>query len=179
MVDQDHDIIRRVQAGERKAYEMIVAKYHDPIFNLALRLVGDYDNAVDITQQSFVAAYEKLNQYNPSYRFFSWLYRIAYNGALKHIQLSKRNVDLDHDLRSERATPEEDALRSEQEQFIRRGLQGVEFEYRVVLVMKHFQGLSYREIVEILEISESTLKYRLYRARKMMREQLEKLGYLA
>jgi len=181
MDDDDRIIVDRVKAGEREAFTVIVAKYHRPIFNTVLRLVGDYDDAVEVTQQAFVAAYERLETYNPSYRFFSWLYRIAYNAALNEIKRGKWTVKLGSDTPASDSdidgNPETEFELSERDEFMHRALQAVDIDHRVVLVLRHFIGFSYREIMQILDIPESTLKFRLHVARRKLRERLIDLGY--
>lgn len=177
MSTDDRSIVERVMAGDQEAYAMIVARYHRPIFNTVLRLVGDYDDAVEVTQQAFVSAYERLETYNPAYRFFSWFYRIAYNAALNHLRRKKRTVKLPKELPAKGSNPEAEVVRSQRESFMHRALRAVDIDHRVVLVLRHFIGLPYREITRILDIPESTLKFRLHVARRKLRDRLIELGY--
>jgi len=177
MENDDRIIVDRVRAGEHDAFAVIVDKYHRPIFNTVLRLVGDYDDAVEVTQQAFVAAYERLETYDPAYRFFSWLYRIAYNAALNHIRRGKRTVKLETVNPASASNPETALARSERDEFLHRALQAVDIDHRVVLILRHFIGFPYREITRILDIPESTLKFRLHVARRKLRERLIDLGY--
>lgn len=177
MDNDDRTIVDRVRAGEREAFAEIVARYRRPIFNMVLRLVGDYDDAVEVTQMAFVAAYEKLETYDPEYRFFSWLYRIAYNTALNDIKRRKRTVRLGSVLLASNSNPETEFVRGERDDFLHRALQAVDMDHRVVLILRHFIGFRYREIMGILDISEHTLKFRLHVARRKLRERLIDLGY--
>jgi len=177
MENDDRTIVDRVKAGEREAFAVIVTRYHRPIFNTVLRLVGDYDDAVEVTQQAFVAAYERLETYDPAYRFFSWLYRIAYNAALNDIRRGKRTVKLGTVEPVSGSNPETTFARGERDEFLRRALQAVDIDHRVVLILRHFIGFPYREITRILDIPESTLKFRLHVARRKLRERLIDLGY--
>ena len=177
MAIDDRAIVEQVKAGDREAFAALVDRYHRPIFNTALRLVSDYDDAVEVTQQAFVAAYERLESYDPEYRFFSWLYRIAYNAALNHIKRSKWTVPLMVDPPASTGNPETALTRSECDDFMHRALQAVDIDHRVVLVLRHFIGFRYREMAQILDIPEGTLKFRLHTARRKLRERLIDLGY--
>ena len=177
MATDDRAIVEQVKAGDREAFTALVERYHRPIFNTALRLVSDYDDAVEVTQQAFVAAYERLESYDPEYRFFSWLYRIAYNAALNHIKRSKWTVPLKVETLASTGNPEAALTRSERDEFMHRALQAVDIDHRVVLVLRHFIGFRYREMAQILDIPEGTLKFRLHAARRKLRERLTDLGY--
>ena len=156
---------------------MIVARYEKPIFNLACRMVRDADDAADITQSTFVKAYRKLETFNQSHKFFSWLYRIAVNESLNHLGRKVRAEDYQDDHPSALPEPDDDLLRSEAEAFLTRALAVMPFEQRIVIILKHLILLSYHEIAEILDIPEKTVKSRLYTARQVLRDQLTKQGY--
>jgi len=95
MTNKDADLAIRVSQGDQRAFAMLVAQYEKPIFNLALRMVSDPDDAADVTQNAFVKAYTKISQYNPAYTFFNWLYRIAVNESLNLISRRKRHQNAD------------------------------------------------------------------------------------
>jgi len=177
MDNDDRTIVDRVRAGESEAFAEIVDRYRRPIFNMVLRLVGDYDDAVEVTQQAFVAAYEKLETYDPAYRFFSWLYRIAYNAALNYIKRGKKTVRLETIMIASDSNPEVEFVCGERDDFLHRALQAVDIDHRVVLILRHFIGFRYEEIMGILDITEHTLKFRLHVARWKLRERLIDLGY--
>ncbi len=84
-MNKDADLALRVSKGDRKASGMLIAEYEKPIFNLALRMVSDPDDAADVTQNVFVKAYTKIGMYNPTYTFFNWIYRIAVNESINLI----------------------------------------------------------------------------------------------
>ena len=156
---------------------MLVARYEKPIFNTAYRMVSDSDDAADVTQNAFVKAFEKIDTYNPAYKFFNWLYRITVNEALNHINRQKRNREFDYDTPSNLPTPEENYALAEMSSLLQRALMAMNLEHRVVIVLKHLLFLSYREIAEILQISEKTVKSRLFTARQILKKQLAKQGY--
>jgi len=156
---------------------MIVARYERPIFNMAYRMVHNHDDAADVTQAAFVKAFEKIDTFNPAYKFFNWLYRIAVNESINLLNRHKRNRQIEVDLPDHQPTPEENYALNELNLQLQRALKGMSYEHRIVIVLKHLLLLSYRDISEILEISEKTVKSRLYSARQILKKQLAKEGY--
>ncbi|UCF79435.1 MAG: sigma-70 family RNA polymerase sigma factor [Candidatus Eiseniibacteriota bacterium] len=163
--------------GDRKAFERMVDRYEKPIFNVAFRMVNDYEDAMDITQTAFVKAYENLDRYDPSHKFFSWIYKIAVNESLNLIKKRKRSANLNRDFALGQTTPDEYFAQSETAELLQDGLMELKFDYRVVVILKHFMSFSYKEIGEILGISEKTTKSRLYTGRQQLRDILVKQGY--
>ncbi len=176
MID-DVDLVQRVKLGDRKAFAMLVERHEKPIFNLAVRMVRDHDDAADITQNTFVKAYRKLGSFNPDYKFFSWLYRIAANEALNHLRRHKRTQELVSDPPSNRPLPDDDCDRHETRDQIAQALAAMTLDQRIVIILKHLLFLSYRDIAATLEITEKTVKSRLYSARQVLKEQLVQQGY--
>ena len=154
-----------------------MAKYEKTIFNIAYRLVNDHEDAMDITQTVFLKAYEKLDTYNPAHKFFSWFYRICVNESLNHISKRKREVKLDRDIPTMRSNPEAGTTQWEANRHLQSALMSLKFDYRAVLVLKHIYDFSYREISEIMEIPEKTVKSRLFSGRQMLKESLLKQGF--
>lgn len=151
--------------------------YGKAVFNLALRMSGDREDARDVTQVVFVKAYEKLATFDGRSRFFSWVYRIAINESLNLVGRRKRHVELDEQMASRERTPDERAEASEEEQMVQAGLMDLSAEYRQVLVLRHFLGLSHVEMGGVLQLPEKTVKSRLHTARARLGEALRKRGY--
>ena len=167
----DEQIVRRVMAGETDAYAALVERYQKPVYNVALRMLQDRDDAEDAAQAAFVKAYEGLGSFDFRYRFFSWLYRIAVNEALNALRRKKNLEPLDQNLREpEGGSGEELAER------IQDSLMELTVDQRAVIVLRHFQDLSYDEIAEVLEISVKKVKSRLFSARAILRGVLERKG---
>jgi RNA polymerase sigma-70 factor (ECF subfamily) len=170
--------------GDRKGFEAIVDRYQKAIFNMAYRMVSDYEDAMDITQLSFIKAYENLDKYDRSRKFFSWLYKIAVNEAINYIAKNKRQRRLNYDAsrpgesRSLGATPEDHLAQSETEALLQSSLMHLKFDYRVVLILRHFMSFSYREVGEILDVPEKTVKSRLYTGRQLLKDILVEQGYV-
>lgn len=163
----DAELVTRCLRGDQQAFEPLVARYEKVLFNVALRMVGDYEDARDITQTAFVKAYEKLASFDPRYRFFSWIYRIMINESLNHLQRRKPYQPLDPGLACA-TTPLEDAQASELSERVQEALMRLSPDYRQVLILRHFVELSYSEMSSLLSIPEKTVKSRLYTARQRL-----------
>jgi RNA polymerase sigma-70 factor (ECF subfamily) len=172
----DEDLVRQCRAGEIKSFDALVERHQRTIFNLALRMVRDSDDAADVAQSVFVKAYENLERFDPQFKFFSWLYRIAVNESLNALGQKKRFEGLEgNDLAAEVPEEKDDETVME-ERRIQDGLMMLNVDQRAVIVLKHMQGLSYREIANILDLSEKTVKSRLFTARQSFKDILKKKG---
>jgi RNA polymerase sigma-70 factor, ECF subfamily len=169
MVDgsEDAELVARCVAGDAEAFAPLVERYQGPLFTVALRMVRDREDAQDITQAAFAKAFEKLSTFDPTYRFFSWLYRIAINECLNFRSRRKPQEVLGEELAAGES-PERHAQGQELSRGIEEALMRLPIEYRVVLVLRHFADLSYDEMSEVLLIPERTVKSRLYTARQML-----------
>jgi len=156
-----------------------VDRYQKVIYNVAIRISGDYDDAEDITQSVFIKVWEKLDTYKPKFKFYSWIYRMAINESLNHIKKRKQQEELDPGMLSEQHTPDQAYAESELSRQIEDALMEVDTHYRMVLVLRHFQNCSYREMAYILNIPEKTVKSRLFTARHILKELLLKKGMMA
>ena len=178
MIEQDDlTLVERCLSGDNRAFEGIVEKYQKPVFNAVFRIVNDYDDSEDVTQAAFVKAYEKLRSFNRKYKFFSWLYRIAVNESINFVNSRKNLEGLDETVISNEKTPDETFDGIESSERIRDALLDLKLEYRTVVVLKHFQNLSYQEISYIVEIPEKTVKARLFTARELLRDILLRKGF--
>lgn len=173
---QDDELVRATLAGEREAFDELVERYQGKIYNVALRVTGDREDALDATQNAFVNAYDHLDRFDDRYRFFSWIYRIGLNEALRLVR-DRREVSLPAaELESPRAGPESRAHGSETAVAIREVLLQLTPELRAVIVLRHFHGLSYSEMAEIVGVPVKTVKSRLFSARRALRLQLTDRG---
>lgn len=170
-------LVARILEGETSAFERIVDENEQTIFNLAYRMVHNYEDARDITQSVFIKAYENLHSYNPSFKFFSWLYRIAINECLNHNSKRRKSEELTWDPPVRAHNPEDQLALNETSAQISAALMKLKATYRTVLVLKHFNDFSYKEIGEILQIPEKTVKSRLFTARQLLKEQLVEQGF--
>lgn len=176
MVDGDSVLVKQALKGDETAFEEIVRRYERTIYNVAYRMVRNHDDSLDITQTVFVKAYRKLSSFNPSYKLFSWLYAIAVNESINYIKKQSRMVPTDLDLGVDQRTPADAVASAEVGEQIQTALMGLSLDYRIVVVLKYFLEMSYREIAEIVGIPEKTVKSRLYTARERLRVLLVKQG---
>jgi RNA polymerase sigma-70 factor (ECF subfamily) len=176
--DQDKALIKNCLQGNTKAFETLVGKYQHVIFNTALKMVGDYQDARDVAQTVFVRAYEQLGAYDPSYKFFSWIYKMAVNESINTISRRKGHAPLPDDSPAAVAPPDEEIERDEICGMVQEAIAELPIEYRVILVLRHFADLSYRDLSYILDIPEKTVKSRLFTARQRLGDVLRNKGIL-
>ncbi len=140
-------------------------RYHRQLFNVALRLLDNAQDAEDVTQTVFFNAFEKLRTFDPRYRFFSWIYRMTVNESLNVLKRRKRIVTLE-DIPAPGAAPDH---ATEVEDRVTQALMGLKPDDRAVVVLRHFVAFSYQEIADVLEIPVKTVKSRLFTARERLR----------
>lgn len=131
-------------------------------------MVGNREDARDITQTVFLKAYENLGSFDRRHKFFSWVYRIMINESLNHLSRAKRMEPLDESLESRVAGPDEECARNRLNDSIQSALEELAPDYRQVIVLRHFAQLSYEEMSGVLEIPEKTVKSRLHTARQLL-----------
>jgi RNA polymerase sigma-70 factor (ECF subfamily) len=177
-MNNDAELARRIRLGDEEAFAMLVNQYGRPIYNLALRMTGDVDDAADVAQTVFVKAYRRIGTYNPAHAFFSWLYRIAVNESINLVKSRRRRRQADVEPPPAPPTPEDELREVERRRTIQRALAEMSLDHRVVVVLKHLLMLSYRDIAGILDLPEKTVKSRLYTARRELRDRLLEQGYV-
>jgi len=176
--NRDQVLIEKCRKGDRRALEELVQTYQRPVYNAAYRMLGNADEAADVAQASFLKVFENLERYNPNYKFFSWIYRIAINESIDRINKGKKQQVLDESQASSEPGPERLADSDDRSRRVQAVLMGLPEDYRTVVVLRHFSDCSYREISEVLHIPEKTVKSRLYTARQQMKDMLEAEGVL-
>lgn len=175
MVDGDPDsaLVARCLAGDVEAFEPLVRRYQRPLYNVALRMLGDREAARDVVQDALLKAYQKLSSFDPRYRFFSWVYRIVLNESL-NLRARRRTADpLTEEPPARWGGPEQAVRERERQDGLQAALQRLTADDRQVLVLRHFAELSYAEIGEALGVAEKTVKSRLHEARQRLGRQLE------
>ena len=174
--NDDVTMVRACMAGDREAFGMLVDKYQKPLFNAAYRITCDTEDAMDATQSAFVKAYEKLDTFDTSRRFFSWIYRILLNESLNIVNHRRRFDTIQEDISHPAADASQHLADDETSRQIQSALMDMKTDYRVVLVLKHYQGMSYREMSEVIGVPEKTVKSRLFSARKQLKDKLLRKG---
>jgi RNA polymerase sigma-70 factor (ECF subfamily) len=168
----DTQLIERCRSGDREAFEALLAEYEKPVFNAAYRMLNSRDDAQDITQTVFLKVFENIDQFDPSRRFFSWIYRITLNESINWLGKRNRLEPLTHEAAFEGKGPEQEVESASVSSNVQAALMTIKSEYRSVVVLKHFLGCSYVEISQVLDIPEKKVKSRLYTARQQLKEAL-------
>ena len=176
MSTTDSSLVIETLNGDREAFGKLVEKYERRIFNLAFRICGEYEDAMDVTQTVFIKAFDRLGTFDPSRKFFSWLYRMGVNESLNQIKRQSRIVHVEFDPPSHAPGPEQRIIREETKGIVQTALIKLGEDQRVVIILRHFIDLSYRQMGEVLGIPEKTVKSRLYSARQRMKEFLTEAG---
>ena len=171
----DAELVGRCVRGDPEAFEPLVARYQRVLFNVALRMVNDYEDARDVTQNAFVKAYEKLDTYDAHYKFFSWIYRIMMNEALNLLKRRRARDPLDPDLPSP-SNPQAEVEAREVSRRVQAAVLTLPVDSREVVILRHFVELSYEEMSDILSLPEKTVKSRLFTARRRLAQVLLEEG---
>ena len=178
--EQEAAVIQAVLDGDINAYELLVKEYEKNVYNLALRMVGNSEDAADMSQEAFIKAYNSLTSFRGDSKFSVWLYRIVSNVCLDYLRsrgrrqtvsLSTENddgEDVEIDIADETQSPERLLDRRLTRDAVRRGLAALPPEHRQILLLREIQGLSYDEIADALGIEDGTVKSRIFRARKKL-----------
>lgn len=185
---EDRDIIERVLDGDSDAFSLLVEKYQTKVYNLALRMSGNEDDAFDLAQDSFVRAWRNLGSFQFESSFSTWLFRLTSNICLDFLRAKKRRAAVsltvtdEEDEESQLAvpdpgkTPEEAVIAAEDRALLTRALNELPADQRQILTLRAIDDLSYAEIAEILHLQEGTVKSRLSRARTALRNKLLQIG---
>ncbi len=183
MVDQSlTQLIKQVKQGDKQAFARLVDRYKRQVFYQAYAMLKDREDAEDIAQEAFIKAFFSMNQLESAYAFTAWLSRIVYNLCQDRIkQREKQRRVIREWIHEQRDRISHSGNQIEQKQVqldLKRALQRLTLEHRTILVLREIQGLSYREISEIIGVPEGTVKSRIHNARLSLRAELEKEGGL-
>lgn len=178
-------LLQKAQEGDRKAFEALVALHSRRVYNLALGYTGRHHDAEEIAQTVFVKVWKALPQFRGASAFSTWLYRLTLNACTDHYRRErKRRGDLSLDdpdlspIRDAAPSPEEIVIQREEEAILRKALAQLPEQHRVILILREMDGLDYQEIAQVLELQVGTVKSRLARARRALREKLLAEGNL-
>ena len=170
-------VIEMAREGDSGAFETILERYEKPIFNAAYRIVANYEDAADVTQTVFLKVHQKLGSYKSEYKFFSWVYRIAVNEAINFAKRYSRERPLDDAVAARQGDSVDHLARIARDELIQGALTALKIDYRVVVVLKYFLEMSFKELSDIVGIPEKTVKSRLFTGRELLREALVHRGY--
>ncbi len=172
----DAFLVAASQRGDQDAFAQLVQRYQRRIFNLIFRMLQQYDEATEITQETFLAAWQGLPSFRGDARFPTWLYRIAYNCSLKQLEQRKRDqalraaIQAEQLLQSDYADAELEA--HDRQTMVQEQISNLPAKYRIVLILRHLQEMTYEEMAEALTMPIGTIKTHLFRARNLLKERL-------
>ena len=179
-------LIERAKIGDRDSFEYLVKLHEKNVYNLALKLLKNREDAQDAAQDAFLKAWINLKSYRGESKFSAWLYRLTYNTCLDLLRKAKKGEVISlttddeeekvSDIRDDAISPEERTIKKEEQKTVREAVEALPEEYRQIIIMREFTGLSYSEIANAMGISEGTVKSRLARARQRLAEALRKTG---
>lgn len=180
-------LVTGLQAGSDEAFDYLVTYYHASVYNLVYGILGDSADAADVTQEVFIRVYRGIHGFRGSSSLKTWLYRVAVRQALNHRRWCwrhhRRQISIDGDeeqnrpldLTDAKATPFEQCAVHEIQENVRKALASVPPKFRSAVILRDLEGLAYEEIAEVLEISAGTVKSRILRGRRILKENLEPL----
>ncbi len=183
----DYALVKRVQQGDKAAFDVLVLKYQNKIIQLVNRYVRDPDEAMDVSQEAFIKAYKAIGRFRGDSAFYTWIYRIAINTAKNYLVASKRRPpksDIDAQEAEqyegatglkEYATPERILLKDEIKETIARAIDELPDDLRTAITLRELEGLSYEEIAQTMECPIGTVRSRIFRARDAIDTKLKPL----
>ena len=189
MAEQDVDwaLVRRVQAGEKAAFDLLVRKYQQKVMNLVSRYVKDNAEVMDVTQEAFIKAYRALPNFRGESAFYTWLYRVAINTSKNHLVAKNRrppSSDVDAaeaeaysnaDLLKENASPERLLLSQELKQVLFDAIEKLPKDLKTAIMLRELEGMSYEQIAEQMDCPVGTVRSRIFRAREIIDEKIKPL----
>ncbi|MDH3494398.1 MAG: sigma-70 family RNA polymerase sigma factor [Acidobacteriota bacterium] len=183
----DHQLIDATREGDEDAFAEIVERYRNQLTNYLYRMLNDYEESVDLAQESFVRVYFAIERYHSKYAFSTYIYRIATNLAISEIRKRKRRRlfsltglfqfdredDTEYQPADVKPLPEDDTMDSEKRQVIQKAIFALPEKYRVPIVLREIQELTYEEVANVMGLGLGTTKSRISRGRGLLRERLK------
>ena len=180
----DHQLVLRVQKGDKRAFDLLVLKYQYKLQAIVGRFIRDTDEVADVTQEAFIKAYKALPKFRGDSQFYTWLYRIAINTAKNYLVSKSRrpaNTDIDvqdaeqfsnNDKLIDEATPENSIMTEELATTIKNALNALPEDLRTALTLREFEGMSYEDIAAVMDCPVGTVRSRIFRAREFLDERV-------
>ena len=185
--DADLSIVKRVQAGEVAAFDQLILKYRERVFGIIYNLTSNREDASDLTQDAFIKAFQSINRFQGHCSFFTWLYRIAVNGALSHLRKNRlrtffsleklhedgTNAQI-HDQLTDKKGADRGTYLKELQEKLNEALQKLSIPHRTVITLFEIDGLGHAEIAEIMGCTEGTVRSRLHYAKQFLQGEMGK-----
>jgi RNA polymerase sigma-70 factor (ECF subfamily) len=179
----DEELVGRIRTGEEDLFEILVRRYQSRVLAHVTRIVGNRDDALDLSQEIFLKVFGALDRYNPAYKFSTWVFRIAGNAAIDHLRKRRlRTVPLEvqdadgkvssFEYKSHEMDPYAELRNVERGSAIARAIAALPTEFRELITLRHFGGLSYEQIAEVKQMPLGTVKNKLFRARAVLKDRL-------
>jgi len=178
-------LIKKALAGDQKAYDALLKRYQNGIYNMIYQMIKNREETEDLVQETFIKAFHSLASYNDNFAFSTWLYKIAFNNCIDTIRKKKlKTLSIDkpiqfsegeakHEIRDDSRSPESSFLFTERKKIIQKTINSLPERYRSVIILRHQEERSYEEISVILNITLGTVKARIFRAREMLKKKLQ------
>ncbi len=182
---EDFALVRKAKAGDGRAYDLLMEMYHDAVFNVVYRMVRNKQEAEDLTQETFIKAYNSIGSFNEEYAFSTWLFKIATNHCIDFFRKRKlktysmdepiqyKEDEIKHEYASDDPTMEYRMISIEKSHLIRKAIDKLPEKYRLAIILRHHEEKSYEEIAQILNLPLGTVKARIFRAREMLKKYLK------
>lgn len=176
----DFNLVIRAKDGDQKAYADLMQRYKESIYFMALKMVNNKDDAMDLTVDTFGKAFENIEKYKPDFAFSTWLFRIATNNCIDFIRKKRLNVvslqsiseedsaDRPLQVASDNLNPEESSIKKEESEKLKNIVEQLPMRYRTLIILRYYDELSYEEISQQLDLPLGTIKAQLFRARDLM-----------
>ncbi len=175
---EDAELVRLCQDGDMAAFEQLFHKYQERVYSTALRMMSNQDDAMDLTQDIFLKAYQNIGKFRFTSAFSTWLYRLAVNFCIDELRKRKKTgnpAPLEEALlQSDGNTPEDNVISSDTERQVWKAINSLKEKDRAIIVLRDIEGLSYKEIAEVLKCSLGRVKSRIHEARQKLKIILEK-----
>lgn len=189
MEPDDSELVERAQEGEREAFQTLVERYQEKVYSICYGKVKDEQDAKDVSQDVFVKVFRYIENFNRESSFYTWLYRIAVNTSIDYLRKQSRRKEVDYDDKIQTddeveghellmpsklgIDPDRELGRKELREKMLEALETLSEKHRTILTLREVEGLSYKEMAEVLEISKGTVMSRLYHARQYFQEALD------
>ena len=180
----DHQLVLRVQKGDKRAFDLLVLKYQYKLQAIVGRFIRDADEVADVTQEAFIKAYKAMPKFRGESKFYTWLYRIAINTAKNHlVSKSRRPANTDIEIEDaeqfpnnekliDEASPENMLVKDELSAIIKNSLRALPEDLRTALTLREFEGMSYEDIAVAMDCPVGTVRSRIFRAREFLDERI-------
>jgi RNA polymerase sigma-70 factor (ECF subfamily) len=184
---EDHKLINLAKEGDQRSFEALLNKYRNLVYHVMFKMVGNSQEAEDLTQEAFIKAFRALSSFNEEFAFSTWLMKIATNNCIDYLRKKKLRVfsidepvkykdeELQFEIPDHDPSPERQLLEEERSKFINNAIESLPPRYRHVILLRHKEEKSYEEIAEILDLPLGTVKARIFRAREMLNKKMKNL----